>query len=69
MINKLSGRSKKPLSIQLNSDGNSLSDSELVSAMNTVFTSVNADIPSLARSSLPAYLPSPDVAPTIFPHD
>jgi hypothetical protein len=40
-----------------------LSESELVSTLNTFFTSVNADI-----SSLPAYLPSPDVPPTIFPY-
>ena len=52
----------------MNRDGKSLSDSELVLTLNTFFTSVNADFPPLATSSLPAYLPSPDVPPTIFPH-
>ena len=45
-----------------------MSDGELVSTLNTFFTSVNADIPSLATASLPAYLPPPEVPPIIFPH-
>jgi hypothetical protein len=45
-----------------------LSESELVSTLNTFFTLVNADIPLLDVSSLPAYRPSPDVPPTIFPY-
>ena len=68
IVNKFSGRSKKSSNIQLNRDGKSLSDSELVLTMNTFFTSVNAEIPSLTTSSLPAYFPSPDVPPTVFPH-
>ena len=41
---------KNSSNIQLNRDEKSLSDSELVSTLNTFFTSVNADILSLARS-------------------
>ena len=43
-------------------------DSELVSTLNTFFTSVNADIPTLNSSSLPAYLHSHDDPPTFFSH-
>ena len=52
---------KKSSNILLNRGGKNLSDGELVSTLNTFFTSVNADIPSLAIASLPAYLPSHQV--------
>lgn len=68
IVNKLSGRTKKSSNIRYHRDGKLLSDIELVSSLNTFFTSVNADIPSLDPTSLPAYLPSPDLPPTIFPH-
>ena len=66
IVNKLSGRCKKSSDIQLIRDEKVLSDSEIVSTLNTFFTSVNADIPTLNSFSLPSYLYSHDDPPTIF---
>ena len=67
-VNKMSGRSRKNTSFSLERDGKILSDSELVNRLNSSHTSVNADIPPLDCSVLPAFLPTPDTPPTIEPY-
>ena len=46
-MNKLSGRKTKKSNILLHRDGKILSDNDLVTTLNSYFTLVNADIPSL----------------------
>ena len=46
-MNKLSGRKTKKSNICLHRDGKILSDNDLVTTLNSYFTLVNADIPSL----------------------
>ena len=52
IVNKLSGRTTKKTNLCLQSDGKTLSDSELVNALNIYFTLVNADIPILGLTCL-----------------
>ena len=54
--------------MQLIRDEKVLSDSELVSTLNTFFTSAKADIPTLNSFLLPGYLHSHEDPPTIFSH-
>ena len=64
----MSGRSRKNTRFSLERDGKILSDSELLNSLNSFYTSVNADIPPLDCSVLPAFLPAPDTPPIIEPY-
>ena len=68
IVNKLSGRTTKKTNLCLQSDGKTLSDRELLTALNIYFTAVNADIPTLDLTCLAAYLPLTDVLPILKPY-
>ena len=68
IVNKLSGRKTKKSNICLHRDGKILSDNDLVTTLNSYFTLVNADIPSLDLACIQAYLPSSESTPTIYPY-
>lgn len=69
LIKCLHGRSEKSTSFALEKDGKLLLDLELVNSLNNFYASVNADIPSLDLTTLPAYLPAADQVPYIEPHE
>ena len=58
VVNKMSGRSYKDNKFTFEKDGKLLSDFELVNDLNNFYNSVNAHIPTLDVSTLPAYLPT-----------
>ena len=68
IVNKLSGRKTKKSNICLHRDGKILSDNDLFTTLNSYFTLVNADIPSLDLACIQAYLPSSESTPTIYPY-
>ena len=68
IVNKLSGRKTKKSNICLHRDGKILSDNDLVTTLNSYFTLVNDDIPSLGLACIQAYLPSSESTPTIYPY-
>ena len=61
----MSGRSEKITNVSLENAGKLLSDLELVNSLNNFYSSVNADIPPLDPTILPAYLPAVDQLPYI----
>ena len=65
----MSGQSHKGTKFTFEKDGVLLSDQELANSLNTFYISVNADIPPLDMTTLPAYLPSADQVPTIEPYE
>ena len=67
--NKLSGRSQKCTKHTFEKDGVLLSDLELANNLNKFYISVNADIPPLDITTLPAYLPAVGQVPYIEPHE
>ena len=69
IVNKMSGRSEKITNVSLENAGKLLSDLELVNSLNNFYSSVNADIPPLDLTILPAYLPAVDQVPYIEPHE
>ena len=69
LVNRMTGRksnSDSVLSIQ--ADNKTLQGSELAEYLNKLYVSVNADIPPLDLSLLPAYLPVVNI-PTIQPYE
>ena len=68
IVNKLSGRKTKKFNNGLHRDGMILSDNDLVTTLNSYFTLVNADIPSLDLACIQAYLQSSESTPTIYPY-
>ena len=69
VVNKLSGRSQKCTKLTFEKNGVLLSDLELANNLNKFYISVNADIPPLDITTLPAYLPAVDQVPYIEPHE
>ena len=69
VVNKLSDRSQKCTKLTFEKDGELLSDLELANNLNKFYISVNADIPPLDITTLPAYLPAVDQVPYIEPHE
>ena len=69
VVNKLSGRSQKCTKLTFEKEGELLSDLELANNLNKFYISVNADIPPLDITTLPAYLPAVDQVPYIEPHE
>ena len=65
MVNRMSGRSEKTPHFSLERNGRALSQQELVTTLNEFYCSVNADIPPLEVTTLPAFLPAADSAPTV----
>lgn len=61
----MSGRSENTPHFSLEHDGRTLSEQELVNALNEFYVSVNADIFPLVETMLPAFLPVIDCAPTV----
>ena len=59
-INKMSGKSNKSKSFSLERNGEKLNDEQLATTLNEFYASVNADIPTLNLTSLPAFLPTID---------
>ena len=59
-INKMSGKSNKSKSFSLECNGEKLNDEQLATTLNEFYASVNADIPTLNLTSLPAFLPTID---------
>ena len=64
-VNKLSGKSSRNSNFMFERDGYILSDLKLVNSINNFYTSVNADIPPLDYSELPAFLPAFGTSPLI----
>ena len=65
-VKQMSGKKKAPsTSINIIKDGGALSGTSLANVVNDHFLSINADLPPLDLSSLPAYLPAPQPVPTI----
>ena len=69
VVNRMSGRSEKTSHFSLERDGRTLSQQELVNTLNEFYVSVNADIPALNATTLPAFLPTADCAPTVQPYE
>jgi hypothetical protein len=67
-VKQISGK-KKTSSTPVNiiKDGVALSGTNLANAVNDHFPSINADLPPLNLSFLPAYLPAPQPVPIITP--
>ena len=62
------GRSRKSSPIHIEKNGVTLTNIELVNALNAFFSSVNADIPTFDLNELPTFLPSADQVPLIHPY-
>ena len=68
VVNRMSGQSHKGTKFTFEKDGVLLWDLELANSLNTFYISVNADIPLLDITKLPAYLPAADQVPAIEPY-
>ena len=61
----MSGRTYSQSCFTLESDGVALSEGEVVESLNQYFATVSADIPPLATSCLPSFLPSAEEVPIV----
>ena len=65
----MSGRSAKSSNFSLERDGKTMSQHDLVKALNEFFVSVNDDIPPLDVNTLPSFRPANERIPTIQPYE
>ena len=64
----MSGKQERVKPLSFERDGEVLTDEQLSNVLNRFYVSISADIPPLDVDSLPAFLPSNDVVPTIEPY-
>ena len=69
MVNIISGKPDKGKSFSLERDGMILRGKNFASVLNEFYVSVNSDIPSLDKESLPAYLPHRNDIIVIQPYE
>ena len=64
-IRQITGKKKSSANISIIKDGVTTSGIDLVDMLNDYFSSISADLSSLDLNALPAFLPAPDLPPTI----
>ena len=66
LVKQISGQSNNIAPIYIEKNGVTLTDVQLVNALNEFYIAVNADIPPLDMHELPAFLPAAEQVPVIY---
>ena len=66
LVKQISGQFNNTAPIYIEKNGVTLTDAQLVNAVNEFYIAVNADIPPLDMHELPAFLPAAEQVPVIY---